>query len=323
MAEKAREFIVAHLGADASVRKVAGDASFRSYYRVESEKGRYILMDAPPEKEDSAPFVDIARFLKKYGVPVPEVVAERLDQGYLLLEDFGDQTFLKALDAGASADTLYRAAVETLIDLQNTPEDGSCLAHGRPFDRAMLRRELALFTDWYIEGILKTPITPEDRAAFDRVFDVLMERILEQPWTLVHRDYHSRNLMWCDGRIGVLDFQDAVMGPITYDLASLLRDCYVAWERPFRERVMGWWFADPRIQGRYTVEWPRFQADFERMGIQRNLKAIGIFGRLSLRDGKHGYLNDIPRTFGYVRETLTSHPELAELERLIDRYVPG
>lgn len=323
VAERARDFIATHLGEETTVHKVAGDASFRSYYRVASARGRYILMDAPPDKEDSAPFVDIARFLRGHGVPVPEVVAERLDRGYLLLEDFGDQTYLKALEAGESPERLYRAAVETLIGMQDTPADGRCVAHDRPYDRAMLRRELALFTDWYIEGIVKTPITSEDRLAFDRVFDVLLDRVLEQPWTLVHRDYHSRNLMWCDGRVGVLDFQDAVMGPITYDLASLLRDCYIALERPFREAVMGWWFADPRIRARYTVDWPTFQADFERMGIQRNLKAIGIFGRLSLRDGKHGYLNDIPRTLGYVRETLPAHPELAELERLIDRYAPG
>ncbi|MBF0212750.1 MAG: phosphotransferase [Magnetococcales bacterium] len=320
VAESAWHFVREVMGGDATLTQVAGDASFRRYFRVDSSRGRSILMDAPPEKEDSAPFLDIARFLRSHGIPAPEVLADRLEQGYLLLEDFGDLTYLKALESGASAEVLYRAAVETLATLQATPEDGACIAHRRPFDRAMLRRELALFTDWYVEGICKRPITLEDRSAFDGVFDRLLDGILVQPWTLVHRDYHSRNLMWRDGQVGVLDFQDAVMGPITYDLASLLRDCYVAWDAPFRERVMGWWFADPRIQARYGVDWSTFRRDLEWMGIQRNLKAIGIFGRLSLRDGKHGYLNDIPRTLGYVRETLPAHPELTELAGLIDRY---
>ncbi|MBF0191862.1 MAG: phosphotransferase [Magnetococcales bacterium] len=323
VAPSALRFVEPILGSGITLTQVAGDASFRRYFRVESPRGRFILMDAPPDKEDSAPFVDIAHFLRSHGVPAPEVVAQRLELGYVLLEDFGDLTYLKALEQGEDAETLYRAAVETLITLQATPKDERCIAHQRPYDREMLRRELALFTDWYVEGILRTSITPEDRHAFDAAFHRLIDAILEQPWTLVHRDYHSRNLMWRAEGVGVLDFQDAVMGPITYDLASLLRDCYVAWDAPFREKVMGWWFADPRIQARYPVDESTFRADLERMGIQRNLKAIGIFGRLSLRDGKHGYLNDIPRTLGYVRETLPTHPQLAELARLIDRYAPG
>ncbi len=320
--EQARSFLVTHLGQDLTLFPVAGDASFRRYFRAESSLGRYIFMDAPPEKEDSSPFVEIAHFLRRWGVLVPNVVEARLDNGHLLLEDFGDLTFLKAMAQGVDPDILYRVAVESLLTIQATPDDGSCIAHQRPYDRAMLQRELALFTDWYVEGILKKSITPLDRAAFEIQFEHLMDRILEQPWGFVHRDYHSRNLMWSDGRIGVLDFQDAVMGPITYDLASLLRDCYVAWDPMFRRRVMAWWFEDPRTQARYSVEWSRFQSDFDYMAIQRNLKAIGIFGRLSLRDGKHGYLDDIPRTLGYLYETLPNYPELAELARLIQVYVP-
>ncbi|MBF0128337.1 MAG: phosphotransferase, partial [Magnetococcales bacterium] len=233
-----------------------------------------------------------------------------------------DVTFLKALQEGVAPDTLYRPAVETLLALQSTPDDGSCVAHQRPYDRAMLRRELALFTDWYIEGIRQTPIAPADRVAFDLAFDALLDAILQQPWTLVHRDYHCRNLMWHEGRVGVLDFQDAVMGPVTYDLASLLRDCYVAWDEPFRHKVMSWWFDDPRTRRRYPASRERFQKDFDLMAVQRNLKAVGIFGRLSRRDGKHGYLNDIPRTLGYVGESLPKYPELAELKRLIQHYAP-
>ncbi len=307
-----------------SVNKVAGDASFRSYYRISTANERYILMDAPPDKEDSAPFLDIARFLHPYGVAVPRIVQEDLQQGYLLLEDFGDTTFLLALNQGSSPRPLYQAAVETLLTLQETPIDGSCIAHQRPFDYAMLRRELALFTDWYIEQIRETPISSADRQRFDEVFDRLLQEILQQPVVLVHRDYHSRNLMWCDNqRVGVLDFQDAVVGPITYDLASLLRDCYVAWDGPFRAEISALWLQGARKRLNYSPEEPqRFQRDLDWMAIQRNLKAIGIFGRLSRRDGKHGYLNDIPRTMGYVRETLARYPELLTLSSLIDRYAP-
>lgn len=321
--DAAFDFLVEVLGRDVTLSQVAGDASFRRYFRAESLRGRYIFMDAPPHKEDSRPFVDIARFLRQWGVRVPEVVQARVETGHILLEDFGDVTCLKALEQGGNApDLLYKVAVETLLTLQQTPNDGSCMAHHRPFDRAMLRRELALFTDWYVEGILKTPIAPTDREAFEVAFDRLLDAILVQPWTFVHRDYHSRNLMWYEGGLGVLDFQDAVMGPITYDLASLLRDCYVAWDAPFRQRVMTWWFEDPRTKQQYHVDWQTFQHDFDFMALQRNLKAIGIFGRLSLRDGKHAYLNDIPRTMGYVRETLSGYVDLADLDRLIQTYVP-
>ncbi|MBF0097525.1 MAG: phosphotransferase [Magnetococcales bacterium] len=310
-------------GSPYSVNKVAGDASFRSYYRVTTTDARYILMDAPPDKEDSAPFLDIARFLHPHGVPVPRILQADLQQGYLLLEDFGDTTFLLALEQGVPARQLYQAAVETLLTLQATPLDGSCIAHGRPFDYAMLRRELALFTDWYIEQIRATPISDQDRQRFDAVFDRLLGEILQQPTVLVHRDYHSRNLMWHEDTVGLLDFQDAVVGPITYDLASLLRDCYVAWDAPFRAEISALWLQGARQRLNYAPDGAaRFQRDFDWMAIQRNLKAIGIFGRLSRRDGKHGYLNDIPRTMGYVRETLARYPELYPLATLIDQYAP-
>ncbi|MBF0184384.1 MAG: phosphotransferase [Magnetococcales bacterium] len=309
-------------GASFTVNKVAGDASFRSYYRIDTGSDRYILMDAPPDKEDSAPFLDIARFLHPYGVPVPRIVQADLPQGYLLLEDFGDTTFLIALNQGSSPRQLYHAAVDTLLNLQATPLDGACIAHQRPFDRAMLRRELALFTDWYIEQIRETPISAEDRQRFDQIFDRLIEEILQQPVVLVHRDYHSRNLMWYENGVGLLDFQDAVVGPVTYDLASLLRDCYVAWDAPFRAEIAALWLQGARERLNYSPDSQRFQRDFDWMAIQRNLKAIGIFGRLSRRDGKHGYLNDIPRTMGYVRETLARYPELSTLSALMDRYTP-
>ncbi|MEO5377460.1 MAG: phosphotransferase [Magnetococcus sp. DMHC-6] len=320
---EAWRFLLEILGTDITVARASEDASFRSYYRVRIHGGNsFILMDAPPTHEDVRPFVDIGRFLFEHGVSVPKILAQNVETGHLLLEDFGDQTFLKALAAGVEAEGLYRRAVETLVTLQATPWDHTCLAHSRPYDRELLHRELALFTDWYVEGILKRPISPSDRQQFEMVFAVLMENILAQPVCLVHRDYHSRNLMWCAGeRVGVLDFQDAVMGPVTYDLASLLRDCYVAWEAPFRKRVQRYWLEHAQDPWHYGQDWSRFEKDFDWMALQRNLKAVGIFGRLSLRDGKHGYLADIPRTLGYVWEVLPRYPQLEPLHDLLQRYI--
>ena len=320
----AHAFLRETMGDGFSVHKVAGDASFRSYYRVTSAaRGPLIFMDAPPEKEDSSPFVDIARFLGGHDVPVPRVVEVRLASGHLLLDDFGDVTLLKAVQGGAAPEPLYEQAVDVLLDMQATPLDGHCIAHGRPYDRAMLHRELALFTDWYLERVVGVSLTEADRAAYESVFGLLIERVLEQPKVFVHRDYHSRNLMWRDGDgLGVLDFQDGVVGPVTYDLASLLRDCYVAWEAPFRTRIAGRWLAGAGRRLGYQPSPERFQADLDWMAVQRNLKAVGIFGRLSRRDGKHGYLADIPRTLGYVHDTVRRHAELAPLGRLLDRHLP-
>ena len=312
--------------------RVAGDASFRSYHRVKSQQGSFILMDAPPDQEDSSPFVDIAGFLKHHGVAVPQILHAQLDQGYLLIEDFGDLTFLKAIEATENRDHpnrennhihhLYQKAIATLLQIQATPMDGSSIAHQRFFDRAMLRRELALLTDWYIAKIENKVISDQDQQQFESVFTVLIDDLLQQPQLFVHRDYHSRNLMWHQDRVGVLDFQDAVIGPITYDLASLLRDCYVAWDQPFREKMMKIWLQGAKTQLGYIPEnWQTFQKAFDWMAIQRNLKAVGIFARLSCRDGKHGYLHDIPRTMEYVYETVKNYPELQPLGRLLDRYV--
>ncbi|MBF0446786.1 MAG: phosphotransferase [Magnetococcales bacterium] len=323
----ALDFLKEQVGDSITISLVSGDASFRRYFRVETEDARYILMDAPPLKEDSAPFLDLSRFLYKNGIPVPQVIAARLDLGFLLLDDFGDCTFLLALEQGESPDLLYRWAVDVLLDIQTTPVNGQTIAHERPYDRALLSRELALFTDWYLEGICKQSITVSDQKRFDSLFERVMEQVLCQPTCLVHRDYHSRNLMWRPqeqgrNRVGVLDFQDAVMGPVTYDLASLLRDCYVAWDRSFRDQISAWWLKGARDRLNYNRTNEEFERDFDWMALQRNLKAVGIFGRLSLRDSKHGYLKDIPRTMSYIKETIIKYPELDELNGLIGRYVP-
>lgn len=319
------EFLQKIVGDDSAITLVSGDASFRRYFRITTATDRFIFMDAPPEKEDSAPFVDISRFLLQHGVSVPRVVAVSLQHGHLLLDDFGDQTFLAALKAGSSSQELYQEAVAVLLKIQESPVDGSCVAHGRPYDQQLLAREFALFTDWYVEGICKKSISAADRKLFSDVFARMMDHLLAIPAILVHRDYHCRNLMWQpeksgQSRVGVLDFQDAVMGPITYDLASLLRDCYVAWDGDFRQMVCKQWLQGASDRLGYAPNSKEFKKDFDWMALQRNLKAIGIFGRLSLRDGKHGYLEDIPRTFSYLHETLPDYPELADLALLINRY---
>lgn len=318
----AHRFLKETVGADPVLFQVAGDASFRRYFRITHAGGRAIFMDAPPEKEDSAPFVDIARFLGRNGIPVPGILAARLDLGYLLLEDFGDLTYLAAFEGGQNPDPLYEAAVATLLALQSTPVDGSCIAHRRPYDRSLLRAELALFTDWYLEGVCGHTLTPGDRARFETVFGRLLDRILQQRVVLVHRDYHSRNLMWRPEGVGVLDFQDAMMGPVTYDLASLLRDCYVAWPPPFRARMTALWLEGAKRRWGFDPDPEIFRQDFDCMAVQRNLKAVGIFGRLSRRDGKHRYLEDIPRTLAYVQETVSGHREWAELGRLLNQFLP-
>ncbi len=322
--ETACTFLKEMVGDDHTLVKVAGDASFRSYYRVASTRERWIFMDAPPQKEDSAPFVDIARFLAAHGVPVPRIVEARLANGHLLIEDFGDTTFLKAIEAGQEPLKLYEQAVDVLLDIQATPLDGSCIAHQRPYDRALLRRELALFTDWYLQRVVNIRLTAGEREDYEAIFQTIIDRVLEQPRVFVHRDYHSRNLMRrADGGIGVLDFQDGVVGPVTYDLASLLRDCYVAWDAPFRRKICDRWLAGARERLGYDPDPERFRVDFDWMSIQRNLKAVGIFGRLSRRDGKHGYLNDIPRTLGYILENVRRHPGLNPLERLLAHHLPS
>ncbi|MBF0188628.1 MAG: phosphotransferase [Magnetococcales bacterium] len=316
-------FLSETLGEGLKIEKVAGDASFRSYYRVLNASGySSIFMNAPPEKEDSEPYINVTRFLLKHGIRVPEIIEARLSDGHLLISDFGDTTLSQALEQGVDPEPLYKQAVDALIDMQATPEDGSCIAHQRPFDRTLQRTELALFTDWFLAGILDCPLTDDEYARFDTAFHRLLDGTLSQPFAFVHRDYHCRNLMVDRQGLGIIDFQDAVMGPVTYDLASLLRDCYVAWDAGFRHTIMNYWYAQAVRRLGYDRPWTVFERDFDMMAIQRNLKAIGIFGRLSLRDGKHGYLQDIPRTMGYVRETLVSRPELADLAELIDECVP-
>ncbi len=292
------------------ITPVSDDASFRRYFRVTpvGNGQRFIVMDAPPDKEDVTPFIDIAERLRSVGLNAPRVHARDEARGFLLLDDFADRQYLGELN-DESVERLYGDALGALAVMQ------ACVSSdGLPaYDATRLRAEMQLFPDWLLDRQLGLKLDDEDQKRLDAVFDLLVENALAQPRVFVHRDYHSRNLMRLEkANPGILDFQDAVNGPLTYDLVSLLRDCYVRWPR---ERVVDWaWgYFDLAVQSgilreeneQYFLRW------FDLMGMQRQLKAAGIFARLNLRDGKPGYLGDIPRTLGYIVEVAPDYPELA------------
>ncbi len=302
------------------IEPVSDDASFRRYFRVTpaGDTPSLIVMDAPPDKEDTAPFVEIAARLREVGVNAPRVHARDDQRGFLLLDDFGDRRYLDELDE-ARVERLYGDALGALSVMQ------SCVSTAglADYDEGLLRGEMALFRDWLLERKLGIAVDADEARLLEQAFDALVANALEQPQVFVHRDYHSRNLMRLErANPGVLDFQDAVRGPVTYDLVSLLRDCYIRWPR---ERVddWAWGYFDLAVQSGILRESHErsFQRWFDLMGMQRQLKAAGIFARLDRRDGKPGYLADIPRTLGYLVEVAPDYAELAPLGEWIETRV--
>jgi len=300
-----------------SIAPASADASFRQYFRVVSDAGSFIVMDAPPDKEDTGPFVRIAQQFRKIGLNVPEVIEQDRDNGFLLLSDLGQQTYLGLLNSN-SVERLYGDAMEALRVLQiGTDSEPDFLPE---YDRQLLLSEMALFRDWLLQRHLGLELNDEQLGSLQDSFDFLAGSALEQPVVWVHRDYHSRNLMKTEmHNPGILDFQDAVSGPVTYDLVSLLKDCYISWPR---EQVESW-VRDYQQRSLETgIEVTRDQREylrwFDLMGAQRHLKAAGIFARLYHRDGKTGYLADIPRTVGYISGLRDRYPELMPLIEMID-----
>jgi hypothetical protein len=300
----------------AELEPVSGDASFRRYFRARGEEGSWIAVDAPPEHEDCEPFIAIAQGWLTQGVPVPRVIASDLEQGFMLLDDFGDRLLLPALDAG-SVEAHYAQALEVLRQIQRTTQPQL-----PPYDRVMLAREMALFPEWFLTRLLGLELSDEEYTLVGLVAKLLIESALAQPQVSVHRDYHSRNLMLrADQGLGVIDFQDAVKGPVTYDLVSLLRDCYVDWPdeqvrfwvETFRQRLLK--------DGVDVAESALFQQQFDLMGMQRHLKVLGIFSRLWLRDGKEGYLDDLPRTLSYLYRASARYEELDTFTRWLEKRV--
>ena len=315
-AEQLRRWLNATLGGEVSIAPASDDASFRRYLRVRRGDAQpsLIAMDAPPEKESCEPFIRVAGLFSEAGVHVPAIHAQDLVQGFLLLSDLGDTTYLNALDE-RSAGVLYGHALDALVRIQLASRPGAL----PDYDRELLERELRLFPEWYIARQLRRELAPAQAENLEKTFSAILQNNLAQPRVFVHRDYHSRNLMMCDPCPGILDFQDAVYGPITYDLVSLLRDAYIAWEE---ERVIDWavrYWEKARNAGLPVAgDFADFYRDFEWMGAQRQLKVLGIFARLSLRDGKHGYLKDQPLVMRYLRRTCERYRDLAPLARLLD-----
>lgn len=291
------------------------DASFRRYLRLEADGQSLIVMDAPPELEPCDQFIEVAKLLRGAGLSAPEVSALDLEQGFLLLTDFGGGDYLSLLHDETAA-PLYRDALAALLVMQTRIDPGGL----PPYDEALLYREMDLFHDWFLGELLGIELNAEQRGAWLSCRQVLVDNALEQPRVFVHRDFHSRNLMKIPYRSpGILDFQDAVNGPLTYDLVSLLRDCYIAWPPSRVESLALNYYEAARANGLTEVDSGQFLRWFDLMGVQRHLKAIGIFSRLRIRDGKSGYLKDIPRTLDYVHQASGSNPAVAGLAVLVEQ----
>lgn len=317
LAERARQH---HLQPE-TLAPASSDASFRRYFRVRAQAHQnfasLIVMDAPPAQLELAPFLHAREVFSQAGVRVPLIHAADVAQGFMLLEDFGDRQYLGELTA-ASAPTLYGAALDSLVAIQV----GSSSATFAPYDSTFLLRELELFREWYCGMHMGYALSAEQNAALDKIFAMLVDRAIAQPQVHVHRDYHSRNLMVIDDMSsgpGILDFQDALFGPITYDLVSLLRDAYIAWDE---EQVLDWavryWERARKAGLPVDAQFGDFYRDFEWMGLQRHLKILGIFARLKHRDGKDGYLKDMPLVNEYVRKCAARYNGFGPLLRLLD-----
>lgn len=297
----------------ATLTAASSDASFRRYFRWEGGEQTFIVMDAPPPQENCKPFVDMARLLSKSGINVPKIYAEDLTQGFLLLNDLGRKTYLDVIDE-QNADALFADAFKALLAFQQLPMDAPLPS----YDVALLRRELELFPEWYVRKHLGVEMDPQQLARWQRVSDLLIDSALAQPKVLVHRDYMPRNLMVSEPNPGVLDFQDAVYGPVTYDVTCLFKDAFLSWPQA---RVQTWlkiyWDKARGLGIPVQDDFEAFLRASDLMGVQRHLKVIGIFSRICHRDGKPRYLADVPRFFAYIEAVLARRPELAELGELL------
>lgn len=298
-----------------SLTIASADASFRRYFRVQLNDKTLIAMDAPPQQENCARFVKIAKIMRDAGLNAPQVLAQDLENGFLLLSDLGDDTYLSALN-NDTALKLYTDATDALIKMQMVSQPKEL----PPYDEALLIREMQLFPDWYVAKHLKFEPNAEQQAWLQNTFEILNKNILSQGQVTVHRDYHSRNLMITkENNPGVLDFQDAVHGAITYDLVSLLKDAYIQWDE---EQIIDWavryWDKARKAGLPVPTDFSEFYRDFEWMGAQRHIKVLGIFARLSHRDGKDGYIKDMPLVLHYLRKVCERYVELRPMLRLLD-----
>ena len=301
-----------------SLAPASADASFRRYFRATGDDGTTrIVMDAPPANEDCRPWLRVQQLFLAAGVHVPEVLAQDLERGFLLLSDLGDQTYLQALDAD-NAVPLYADAIAALVRIQQASRPGVL----PDYDRVLLRRELDLFPEWFLGRHHQLVLTPAEKNALDGVFELIIAVNLAEPRVFVHRDYHSRNLMRIpgDGNPGVIDFQDAVYGPISYDMVSLLKDAYIEWDEDLAlDWLIRYWEQGRKAGLPVAADFGDFFRDYDWMGVQRHLKVLGIFARLCHRDGKDGYLKDLPLVAHYLRKVCERYSELSPLRKLLDR----
>jgi N-acetylmuramate 1-kinase len=307
----------------AAIAPASADASFRRYFRVTRDSDTYIVMDAPPDKEDSGPFVKVARLLGGMNLNVPIILARDAERGFLLLSDLGSRQYLDALPEEGAADRLYADALASLRLMQTA--DARASPDLPRYDRVLLTREVELLPEWFLARHLRFDLGAQERAMLDRLFEVLVGAALSQPSVFVHRDYHSRNLLVTrEHNPGILDFQDAVWGPVTYDLVSLLKDCYIAWP-PARVREWALGYRESLLQAGCPLNATeaQFIRWFDLMGLQRHIKVLGIFARLFYRDGKAQYLRDLPRVLDYSRETAAIYPETRPFaEFIVERIDP-
>jgi aminoglycoside/choline kinase family phosphotransferase len=303
-----------------TLKPASADASFRRYFRVFIDDRTFVVMDAPPQHEDCRPFLQVADILSTTGVHVPNILAQNLEHGFLLLSDLGNTTFLQVLTSDtARVDQLYADAIDALIQMQLSQR-----TEGLPdYDETLLLRELNLFPDWYIAKHLGKALSDQQTVMLSTIFARILANNLAQPKVLVHRDYHSRNLMVSTPNPGIIDFQDAVVGPVTYDLVSLFKDAYIYWDE---ERVLDWviryWEKARKAGLPLSADFAEFYRDFEWMGVQRHLKILGIFARLNYRDGKATYLDDMPLVMNYLRKACHRYSEFHLLHNLLDELNP-
>ncbi len=301
-----------------SFSPASADASFRQYFRVVTNEHSFILMDAPPEQEDLTAFIEVQQMLIKHRIHVPEIYARNHELGFLLLSDLGSTLYLDVLDKD-NANHLYKQAIDSLLKLQMTPQTTPL----PKYSQQLLNDEMRLFDSWFIEAHLGYKLDEKQRRVLKETRQWLLGYALEQPQVMVHRDYHSRNLLVTENNNpGIIDFQDAVHGPFSYDLVSLLKDCYISWPNEFIEDLCDYFLTRYNDLHHNTISMSQMMNWFHTMTAQRHLKTIGIFCRLHYRDGKSNYLNDIPRTLKYLKQVAEKYPELYEFNQLLIELQP-
>ncbi|MCB1756670.1 MAG: phosphotransferase [Gammaproteobacteria bacterium] len=297
-----------------SLQPASADASFRRYFRLADGDSSWIVMDSPPEHNDNQPFLAISRRLENAGINAPVVERHDLQAGFILLGDLGSRHYLDVLDQSNAA-ALYADAIRTIVDMQSRVDtDGLAL-----YDEQALRAEMQLFPEWFVGTYKGLSLNRRQQDCLEATFALCVSSALEQPAAFVHRDYHSRNLMYLEQRNpGVLDFQDAVRGPLTYDIVSLLKDCYISWPEEFVYSLLEDFRRQLVREQGIAADRQTFERWFDLMGLQRHLKVLGIFCRLNFRDGKPAYMNDLPLVFRYVERVCRKYPALAEFHQLLD-----